>query len=146
MHQPWTTLQSIIFNVFCRLCFHLRTTLLCWFCLSLHVSAYMAIFRCVGYFIFMPKGFCFVYENKHILHFVVSCVCVCLLAFSLLFVWQTNTHARNIKINKGKQHRNKTLMETCRVWPREKKAKKSSEAESFKHMKIKYPTCLKMAT
>jgi hypothetical protein len=33
-------------------------------------------------------------------------------------------------------------METCRVWPREKKG---SKAESFKHMKIKYPTHLKMA-
>jgi hypothetical protein len=28
--------------------------------ISLHVSAYMAIFRCVGYFYFhMPEGFCF---------------------------------------------------------------------------------------
>jgi hypothetical protein len=34
-------------------------------CLSLHVSAYMAIFRCVGYFYFhMPAGFCF--ENGKI--------------------------------------------------------------------------------
>jgi hypothetical protein len=29
-------------------------------CISLHGSAYMAIFRCVGYFYFhMPEGFCF---------------------------------------------------------------------------------------
>jgi hypothetical protein len=29
-------------------------------CLTLHVSAYMTIFRCVGYFYFhMPEGFCF---------------------------------------------------------------------------------------
>jgi hypothetical protein len=41
--------------------------------------------------------------------------------------------------------RKKTQMETCRVWPRAKKAEKSSEAESFKHMKIKYTTHLKMA-
>jgi hypothetical protein len=28
-------------------------------CLTLHVSAYMAIFRCVGYFLFhMPEGMC----------------------------------------------------------------------------------------
>jgi hypothetical protein len=31
----------------------------------------------------------------------------------------------------------KTQMETCSVWQREKKGKKSSEAESFRHMKIK---------
>jgi hypothetical protein len=37
-------------------------------------------------------------------------------------------------------------METCRVRPREKKkAEKTSEAESFRHMKIKYPTHMKMA-
>jgi hypothetical protein len=29
-------------------------------CLTLHVSAYMAIFKCVGYFYFhMPEGICF---------------------------------------------------------------------------------------
>jgi hypothetical protein len=42
-------------------------------------------------------------------------VCVCLLAFSLLFVCkQTNIHARNNKIKEGKLHR-KNQMETCRV-------------------------------
>jgi hypothetical protein len=41
-------------NGFCRLCFRLRAALLCWSSLfSLHVSAYMAIFKCVGYFTFI---------------------------------------------------------------------------------------------
>jgi hypothetical protein len=44
----------VVFSGFCRLCFRLRAALLCWFslafttCFGLH-----AIFRCVGYFIFI---------------------------------------------------------------------------------------------
>jgi hypothetical protein len=79
-------------------------------CLSLYVSAYMAIFMCVGYFIFnclkdsasLVSFFFFLpFSPDHTLHvsicvspvlffflvFVVSlCVCVYLLALSLLFV------------------------------------------------------------
>jgi hypothetical protein len=36
-------------------------------------------------------------------------------------------------------------METCRVDHVKKWRKRSSEAESFKYMKVKYPTHLKMA-
>jgi hypothetical protein len=62
--------------------------------LSLHVSTYMAIFRCVRYFIF-----------------------VCL---------------KDTASQKGKKKA-------------ERRRKNSSEAESFKNMKIKYRTHLKMA-
>jgi hypothetical protein len=75
-------------------------------CLTLHVSAYMAIFKCVRYFYFHISegiffaGFFAFFSRGHTLHvsicvfpvlfffvnFVVSCVCVCLLALSLLFV------------------------------------------------------------
>jgi hypothetical protein len=58
-------------------------------CLTLHVSAYMAIFRCVGYFYFhTPEGICFA---DFFVFFFVTIV--------------TNTHARNKKINEEKQHR-----------------------------------------
>jgi hypothetical protein len=40
------------------------------------------------------------------------------------------------KNNEGKQHRNKTEIETCRVSPREKGRKKGIEAERFKHIYI----------
>jgi hypothetical protein len=44
-----------IFNGYYRLCFRLRAALLYvgFHCLSLHVSAYMAIFRSVGFFIYL---------------------------------------------------------------------------------------------
>jgi hypothetical protein len=52
---------TVLFNSFCRLCFRLRAALLYvgfhW--LSLHVSAYMAIFKCVGYFYFHMLEDCF---------------------------------------------------------------------------------------
>jgi hypothetical protein len=78
-------------------------------CLSLHVSAYMAIFKCVRYFYFhMPEGFCFAarFFAFYFLHVVtlcmfsicvlflccfpslfllLPCVCVCLFALSLLY-------------------------------------------------------------
>jgi hypothetical protein len=40
---------------FCRLYLRLRAALLYvgFHCISLHVSAYMAIFRCVGFFIYL---------------------------------------------------------------------------------------------
>jgi hypothetical protein len=40
---------------YCRLCFRLRAALLYvgFHCHSLHVSAYMAIFKCVGFFIYL---------------------------------------------------------------------------------------------
>jgi hypothetical protein len=43
------------YNWFCRLCFRLPAALLyvSFHCLSLNVSAYMAMFRCVGYFMFI---------------------------------------------------------------------------------------------
>jgi hypothetical protein len=44
------------------------------------------------------------------------------------------THARNNKINEEKHK-----------WKRAKKRAKTSEADSFRNMKIKYPTPLKMA-
>jgi hypothetical protein len=39
---------------------------------------------------------------------------------------QTHKQGNN-KNNEGKQHRNKTQMETCRVLPREKKAEKAAK-------------------
>jgi hypothetical protein len=49
-------------------------------CLTLHVSAYMAIFRCVGYFYFrMPKGICFGgFFFCLFLHVVTLCTFPCL--------------------------------------------------------------------
>jgi hypothetical protein len=62
--------------------------------LSLHVSAYMAIFKCVGYFNFhMPEDRTDKQQRKG---------------------KQTNTHTRSNKINEGKQHR-MTQMKTCSV-------------------------------
>jgi hypothetical protein len=58
-------------------------------------------------------------------------MCVCLLALSLLFI--CSEHRKNTNGN----------MQSVTTW--KKKAKKSNGAESFKHMKIKYPTHLKMA-
>jgi threonine/homoserine/homoserine lactone efflux protein len=81
---------------------------------SLHVSAYMAIFRCVGYFIF-----------------------ICLKYSASLLKERANrqTHTQgNSKNNEGKQGKNTNGAN-----------QKSSEAESFKRMKIKYPTHMKMA-
>jgi hypothetical protein len=47
-------------NAFCRLCYRLRAALLCCHYFTLNVSAYMAIFKCVGYFYFhIPAGICF---------------------------------------------------------------------------------------
>jgi hypothetical protein len=56
-HEAWlfnyilASCCTVLFNGYCRLCFRLRAALLCFgfHCLSLHVSAYMAIFRCVEY-------------------------------------------------------------------------------------------------
>jgi hypothetical protein len=69
---PWYIIRRVVVilkprpvhtDVYCRLCFHLHAALLYvgFHCLSLHVSAYMAIFRCVGFFIYfhMLKGFWF---------------------------------------------------------------------------------------
>jgi hypothetical protein len=56
---------------------------------------------------------------------------------------QTHIHKETTKITK--ENRKKTRngnMQSVTTW---KKAKKGSEAESFKHMKIKYPTHLEMA-
>jgi hypothetical protein len=48
---------------------------------TLHVSAYMAIFKCVGYFysyFHMPEGFCFAalflpfFSHAHILHVSIA--------------------------------------------------------------------------
>jgi hypothetical protein len=48
---------TVLFNGYCRLWFHLRAVLLYFgfHCLSLHASAYMAIFKCVGFFIYEGK-------------------------------------------------------------------------------------------
>jgi hypothetical protein len=74
-------------------------------CPSLHVSAYMAIFKCVGYFLFSsPEEFCFAAFFLHVVTlckfpFVVSCAVFfryfcCFLAFFLValfaFVWFNN--------------------------------------------------------
>jgi hypothetical protein len=50
----------------------------------------------------------------------------------------SNAHLKEKKNNGGKQHRNKTQMENMQCDHVKKKAakQKSSEAESFKHMKI----------
>jgi hypothetical protein len=46
---------TVLFNGYCRLCFHLHAALLYvgFRCFSLHISAYMAIFKCVGFFIYL---------------------------------------------------------------------------------------------
>jgi hypothetical protein len=56
---------------------------------------------------------------------------------------QKHTQGNN-KNNEGKQ-RKKHKWKHAECDHVRKKAEKSSEAESFKHMKIKYPTHLKMA-
>jgi hypothetical protein len=120
-------------------CFRLRASLLCWFsCLSLHVSAYMAIFMCVGYFIFICLKdsasllFClFLYlflpffTWPHCtfpfvffvccfpsLFLLSSCVCVCLRG--------------NNKNNEGKQHTKNTNgnVQSVTTWKKAKKKKK----------------------
>jgi hypothetical protein len=129
---------AVMFNGFCRLCFRLRAALLCWFsvsfttCFGLHGHLHV----CRIFYFHMLEGFCFAvfFSRGHTLHVSICdsflcfpsllllfpCVCVCLLV--------------------------SRQMETCRAWPHEKKAeKKSREAESFEHMKIKYPTHLTMA-
>jgi hypothetical protein len=87
-------------------------------CFRLHVSAYMAIFRRVGYFYFyIPEGICFAgfclfctwshFARIRLcfpvlfffVNFVVCCVCVCLLAFSLLLLLFYNRAARRRKHN-----------------------------------------------
>jgi hypothetical protein len=98
--------------------------LYCVVSLTLHVSAYMAIFKCVGYFYFhIPEGLCFASFFflclflrvvtpctfplvVFFIYLVDSCVCVCLLAFSL-------THARNSEIKE--EIRTEKQMETCKV-------------------------------
>jgi hypothetical protein len=65
-------------------------------CLSLHVSAYMAIFKCEGYFYFhMPEGFSFAGFFFALFQVVTLCTL------------QTQTQGNN-KITEGKQHRKKT--------------------------------------
>jgi hypothetical protein len=61
-------------------------------CLSLHVSAYMAIFKCVGYLYFhMLEGFCFaasflsLFSRGHTLH-VSICVFPVLFSFVVFVV------------------------------------------------------------
>jgi hypothetical protein len=46
---------TVLFNGFCRLCLILREALLYvgFHCLTLYITAYMAIFKCVGYFYFI---------------------------------------------------------------------------------------------
>jgi hypothetical protein len=75
-------------------------------CLSLDVSAYMSIFKCVGYFYFrVPEGICFAGPPPHVVtHCTFAFVSAC-----------GQTHTQNNEINEGKQHRNKTQMETFRV-------------------------------
>jgi hypothetical protein len=63
---------------------------------------------------------------------------------SSLFL-QTNTHTQgNNENNEGKQ-RKKHKWKHPECDHMKKRQKKSREAESFKHMKTKYPTRLKMA-
>jgi hypothetical protein len=86
-------------------------------CLSLYVSAYMAIFKCAGYFmLYMLEGFCFA------------------VLFCLFFKW---SHSACFHPHHRWKHAECDLVK--------KRQKKSSEAESFKHMKINYPAHLKMA-
>jgi hypothetical protein len=50
---------------------------------------------------------------------------------------QADKHTREETTKIKKENREKTQMETCRVTTWKKGRKKSSEAESFEHMKIK---------
>jgi hypothetical protein len=61
---------------FCWLCYRLRAAFCAGFhCLSLHVSAYMAIFRCVGYFILicLKDSASLVFAFFFFLHVVTLC-------------------------------------------------------------------------
>jgi hypothetical protein len=123
-------------------------------CLSLHASAYMAIFKCVGYFYFhMSEEFCFAtffafFSRGHTLHVSICVFLWCFLSLILLLLalfkfsrqvlspFWTNTHARSNKFNLVKQTQKDTNgnVQCENTW---KKGKKSSEAKSFRHMKIK---------
>jgi hypothetical protein len=115
-------------------------------CLSLHVSAYMAIFRCVEYFYFhMREGFCFGAFFLPFFHLVTFCmipsvgwvkyevlffIIIYAIFGTVIFIYVFLTYS----------------CFSCAVFLRYfccflacvcLLAEKSSEAESFRHMKIK---------
>jgi hypothetical protein len=70
-------------------------------------------------------------------HFVDICL-------SSATTWQRTPGAARRRQLRRNRHTQNLLQEWPHV-PREKKSEKGNEAESFKHMKIKYPTHMKMA-
>jgi hypothetical protein len=95
-------------------------------CLSLHVSAYMVIFKCVGYFYFqIPKGFCcffFAFFSRgHTLHISI-CVFPVLFSFVNFVVSDKQqekasrqTHTQETTKLTKENSTGKTQMDTCRV-------------------------------
>jgi hypothetical protein len=96
-----------ILHIFIFICLKESASLLFGFhCLSLHVSTYMAIFKCVVYFIF-----------------------ICLM---ILLREQTNAYERNRQETRRKTAQEQNKWETCRVWPRIKRQR----SRILKYIKI----------
>jgi hypothetical protein len=101
-----------------------------WF--SLHVSAYMAIFRCVGYFHIL-EGFCFAAFSAFFSHGHSACFHVFFLCFPSFCAAiaaqkrqttkteQADKHTRKETTKITKENREKAQMETCRVLSLQKK-------------------------
>jgi hypothetical protein len=71
----------------------MRADLLCYHCLTRYVSAYMAIFKCVGYFYFhIPEGICLAgfflsfLARGYTLHFSTCVFLFCFSSLILLFL------------------------------------------------------------
>jgi hypothetical protein len=151
-----------LFNGYCRLCFHLRAALLYvgFHRLSLHVSAYMAIFQCVGFFIYLFSYAAF-FSSLPFFHVVTLCMFLfvfffgvfCLLILvvfdcSVLLERLISQHRPDKNHNKGQAKTPKNTKQnstgtkhkrtTCRVWPCEKKAasQKKQQSRILKHKKI----------
>jgi hypothetical protein len=87
-------------NGYCRLCFRLRSVLLYvgFHCLSLHVSAYMAIFKCVRFFIYIyfrmfkdsASLFVWFVAFFYVVTLVIFSICV---LFCSLFIKNKQTNA-----------------------------------------------------
>jgi hypothetical protein len=129
----------------CRLCFRLRTALLCWFsrsfatCFGLHGHLQV----CRIFYFHMLEGFCFAASFSLFFFTWSHSVCFHLCFSFVIFVvsLQADKHTRKdtTKITKENSTGKTDGNLQC------DHMKKSNESECFKHMKIKYPTHLKMA-
>jgi hypothetical protein len=124
--------QAVLFiNGYCRLCFFLLV-----FTVSLHVSAYMAIFRCVGYFIFICLKdllrcfFLSFFSRGHTLH-----VSIC-----FLYLLQADKHTRKetTKITKENRGKNTTgNMQSKTTWKKKAEKQRSRILQAYEN-KISY--------